>query len=114
MAAAPTLTAGAELTIVNAAAQQADWLAALAEIDVAAGAGALALDMSAVTEIDSAGVQLLLALRASLAARGQALRLQAPGGVVLEALGTLGLQSLCMSQALLQGQPQAQPQTSTA
>jgi len=110
MAAAPTLAAGAELTIVNAAAQQADWLAALAGLDAAADAGPLALDLSAVTEIDSAGVQLLLALRASLAARGRALHLQAPGGMVREALGTLGLQSLFVSQ----GQPQAQPQEATA
>jgi anti-sigma B factor antagonist len=101
MAAALTLAAGAELTIVNAAALQADWLAALAEAEGANGADgaeALALDMSAVTEIDSAGVQLLLALRASLAARGQALRLHAPGGMVLEALRTLGLQASFMPQ----------------
>ena len=94
MSAAPTLAAGAELTIVNAAALQADWLAALAEPD--AGVDTVALDMSAVTEIDSAGVQLLLALRASLVARGQALRLHAPGGMVLEALRTLGLQASFM------------------
>jgi ABC-type transporter Mla MlaB component len=66
--------------------------------------------MSAVTEIDSAGVQLLLALRASLAARGQALSLQAPGGMVLDALRTLGLQALLVPSE----QPKEQPPETTA
>lgn len=99
MSTAMALTAGAELTIVHASAQHAEWLAATASLDADGGAdgGVLSLDLSAVSEIDSAGLQLLLALRASLAERGRALRLQSPNAMVLEALRTLGLQALFMS-----------------
>jgi anti-anti-sigma factor len=50
------------------------------------------LDLSQVTEFDSSGVQLLLALRASLNAQGKSLSLVQPSAVVRQALLVFGLQ----------------------
>lgn len=52
------------------------------------------LDLSGVIEIDASGVQLLLALRASLADAGQVLQLLDPSTPVREALEQLGLARL--------------------
>jgi len=60
-----------ELTIYHAAELKE------ALLPFAADAGAWALDLSGVTDVDSAGVQVLLAARRTLAARGAALRLTA-------------------------------------
>ena len=84
--------AGEEFTIAQAeGCRQAllDRLAALAE-----NAPFGAIDLAAVTRIDTAAVQILLALRRSLAGRGQALRLRDPSAPVRDALGLYGLSDL--------------------
>jgi anti-anti-sigma factor len=63
------------------------------------GPGDLALDLSGVEGCDSAGVQLLLSLRRSLAARGDALHITRPADSVRNALLTLGLQDLLAAPA---------------
>ncbi len=68
-----------ELNIYRAAELRQVLLAALS--DSPAG---LELDLSGVSEIDSAGVQLLLAVRRDLHARGLPLRLSAPSAAVRE------------------------------
>lgn len=89
-----TLALGPELTIAFAAASHQQLAEALAGADAM-----LTLDLSGVTEFDSAGLQLLLATRRSLAARGRALRLAAPSPVVRDALGVFGLQQLLADAA---------------
>lgn len=81
---------GPELTIPHADAQRQALLAAL---DAAGSAGpAPALDLSGVACCDTAGVQLLLAWRTSLAERGWSLRLHGSGSAVLhEVLALYGL-----------------------
>ena len=49
------------------------------------------LDLAQVESMDSSGVQLLLALRSSLAAREQSLSLLNPSGAVCAALAAYGL-----------------------
>jgi anti-anti-sigma factor len=61
---------------------------------VRASTGNVALDLRGVTDIDSAGVQLLLSARRSLAERGDTLHLQAPSACVREALSVFGLGAL--------------------
>jgi len=63
------------------------------------GPGDLALDLSGVESCDSAGVQLLLSLRRSLAARGDALHIARPADSVRHALATLGLHDLLTAPA---------------
>ena len=87
---------GPEMTIPHAAALREQLLLALAAAQDEAGgvagtAGGLVLDLSGVSDCDSSGVQLLLATRASLALRGQALWLQSPSQAVCAALATFGL-----------------------
>ncbi|MFO1217840.1 MAG: STAS domain-containing protein [Burkholderiaceae bacterium] len=53
--------------------------------------GAEAIDLSAVGECDSAGVQLLLAARASAAAAGRRVAWSNPSAGVIEALARYGL-----------------------
>lgn len=77
---------GPELTISQAAALRDALVDALC-----ATAGDLQLDLGAVTEIDSAGVQLLLATRRSVAERGATLTLTAASAPVAEALAVFGL-----------------------
>ena len=77
---------GPELTITQAAASRDLLVDALC-----ATSGDLALDLSGLTDIDSAGIQLLLALRRSVAARGGTLHLQRPSAEVRAALTVLGL-----------------------
>jgi len=85
---AATLALGPELTIAQAASCR-DQL-----VDALCGTPAdLVLDLSAVTDIDSAGIQLLLATRKSVVARGGRLHLGAPGAAVTSALRAFGLDS---------------------
>ncbi|MBL8305311.1 MAG: STAS domain-containing protein [Rubrivivax sp.] len=84
-----TLPLGPELTIPYAGEAQATLAQALQ-----AGDGTLVLDLSAVAEFDSAGVQLLLATRRSLAERGLALQIARPSDVVQDALRVFGLTPL--------------------
>lgn len=84
----PVLTLGPELTIAHAA----EWHQRLAE---ACGAGTdLALDMGGVTDFDSAGVQLLLSARRSLAEAGARLILPSASATVRDALQVFGLGEL--------------------
>ncbi|MBL8327458.1 MAG: STAS domain-containing protein [Rubrivivax sp.] len=77
---------GPEVTIAQAAENHSQLLAALPAL-----AAYPRLELSAVTDFDSSGVQLLLALRSSLAEKGQTLHLVSPSAAVLDALGTFGL-----------------------
>lgn len=86
---AAPLALGPELTIAHAAATRETLLQALAACD-----GDLALDLAGVGEFDSSGVQLLLATRHSLRARGHALRLSAASPAVRDALARFGLDAL--------------------
>jgi len=86
---AATLHMDGDLTI-HAAAPASETLRAA----LAAAGGDVVLDLSQVQACDSAGAQLLLAARRTLAARGRALRLADPAAPVVEALTTLGLQGL--------------------
>jgi anti-anti-sigma factor len=88
-AAPPPLALGPELTIAFAAAARE-----LLADAVQSGHGDFALDLRGVTDFDSAGVQLLLAARRSLAERGDALRLVGASPAVRDALRTFGLQDL--------------------
>ena len=90
----PAETSPVELTIPHAAVLRAAWLERLAGHPAGED---VELDMSNVQEIDSAGVQLLLALRASLARRGARLALVAPSTATREALATLGVPSLLVA-----------------
>ena len=84
--AAASLALGPELTIAQAAACRDLLVDALC-----AAPKDLAVDVSNVTDIDSAGIQLLLALRRSVATRGGTLTLASPSGDVRAALAVLGL-----------------------
>lgn len=75
-----------ELSIVEAATQRQLMLEGLGE-----AGNRLQLDLSAIEGCDSAGVQLLLALQRSLAARGGTLQLLAAPPCVQQALATYGL-----------------------
>jgi anti-sigma B factor antagonist len=88
------LSLGPELTIVFAAAMQQTLSDA-----VQAGEGPLVLDLGEVSDFDSAGVQLLLATRRSLADRGRTLHVAAASSAVTDALVVFGLQSLLMPAA---------------
>jgi anti-anti-sigma factor len=74
-----------ELTIYHAAALRD------ALLPLAAEAGAWTLDLSGVTDIDSAGIQVLLAARRTLAVRGAVVRLTACGGAAQDALSLYGM-----------------------
>lgn len=80
------LALGPELTISQAASVRDTLVDALC-----ATAGDLQLDLGAVAEIDSAGVQLLLATRRSVAERGATLTVTAASTPVAEALAVFGL-----------------------
>ncbi|MCB1994944.1 MAG: STAS domain-containing protein [Rhodoferax sp.] len=84
----PALPLGPELTIAFAA----TWRETLA--DAVNAGGNLTLDLGEVTDFDSAGVQLLLAARRSLAERGQRLQVATASPVVRDGLQVFGLQSL--------------------
>jgi phospholipid transport system transporter-binding protein len=89
MTANPTLALGGEMNIVDAAAlcQQLSQL-------LATSTGDITLDLAEVESCDSAGVQLLLALRRSLAERQAALHIVQVAEPVRQALATLGLAEL--------------------
>lgn len=88
-AADDTVVLGPEMTI----AQAATWRDTLVDA-LCASAGDLTLDLSAVTDIDSAGVQLLLATRRSLAEAGSRLAIVAASSNVRASLALFGLACL--------------------
>jgi anti-sigma B factor antagonist len=77
---------GPEMTIAQSADNHSQLMAALPAIIAYPR-----LELSTVTDFDSSGIQLLVALRASLAEKGQTLHLVAPSDVVLDALKVFGL-----------------------
>jgi anti-anti-sigma factor len=83
----PSVSLGPDMTIVEAADTHRQLISDLEKLSLDPR-----LDLSAVTEFDSSGVQLLLALRASLGAKGQTLQLHRPSAAVTAALKTFGLQ----------------------
>lgn len=91
---AAPLALGPELTIANAAAAHEALLSALDAVP-----GDLVLDLAGVTDFDSSAVQLLLAARHSLAARGQALHIAAASGAVRDGLQVFGLDALLATPA---------------
>ena len=80
---------GPELTIALAAGHRETLLQA-----IESGGGDFALDLGGVTDFDSSGVQLLIALRHSLIARGRALRLVGASEAVADALQVFGIDAL--------------------
>jgi anti-anti-sigma factor len=86
---------GPELIIATAAACHASLIDALP-----AHPGPLQLDLGGVTDFDSAGVQLLLSTRRSLAERGDALHIVAASAAVRDALTLFGLQELMAEPAV--------------
>ena len=86
MSGSHTLRLEGELSIVEAARQHAVLSACLAD-----HAGDLTLELDALESCDSAGVQLLLATRRELQARGQRLHIASCSDAVRAALGTYGL-----------------------
>jgi anti-anti-sigma factor len=89
MSSRATLALHGALTIAHGAAQRELLLEAIRP-----PGAELVLDLSAVEAFDSAGVQLLLATRRSLAERGDALRIVAASPAVNDALAHFGLQHL--------------------
>ncbi|MBK7614969.1 MAG: STAS domain-containing protein [Burkholderiales bacterium] len=94
MNAPTTLTLAGDLSIVDAAALREQLREALSN-----STGDLTLNLAGVESCDSAGVQLLLSLRRSLAARGGALHIAQPAESVRQALASLGLQDLLGASA---------------
>lgn len=86
--AGPERALGPELTIAQAAAWRDQLLEWLAD-----GRSVLRLELGGVSDLDSAGVQLLLATRRSLAERGGRLELATASSTVRDALRVFGLES---------------------
>ncbi len=82
-------TAGPELTIVQASTVHAEWLNLLE-----AGPAQLAVVLDAVEEFDSAGVQLLLSLKASAAQRDCDCRIESCSPAVRRALADYRLEAV--------------------
>jgi len=93
---ATALQLDADLAITGAAATRTRLLAWLQSLS--ADGPTPVLDLSAVEVFDSAGVQLLLATRHSLAARGLGLQLTGLPGHVRGSLQTLGLAPLLVGE----------------
>ena len=92
----------ADLTIYTLAAVHRQWLEWLAKLPKARRTSAQGdapwpVDASAVDEVDAAGVQLLLALSHSLAAKRRALRLINASGALASACEALGAATLLTS-----------------
>ena len=93
-----TLSPGAELTVAEAEAFRQALLAGLADAD-AGGRAFPPVDLGAVERFDTAGVQLLLSLRRTLAARGEDWRLAAASPAVADTLAFYGLAALLPAEA---------------
>jgi anti-anti-sigma factor len=95
MTATPSaLAVGPELTIAHAAQWHATLLGHVADIG-----GDVQVDLATVTDFDSAGVQLLLAVRASLRERGDSLHVARVSAPVQDALTLFGLHDLLPAPA---------------
>jgi len=83
-----------ELTIYTACETRLTWLSWLAEAADTSRAEVFAFDAAGVQEVDAAGVQLLLSLQRTLAARQQTLSLVRPSPALAAACQALGAQAL--------------------
>jgi ABC-type transporter Mla MlaB component len=83
-----------ELTIYTVAENRLKWLSCLAAEAGAGQDGSFAVDAAAVQEVDAAGVQLLLALQRTLAARQQTLHLLGTGPALAAACRAMSAQGL--------------------
>ena len=92
-----------ELSIYTVAELRGTWLAALVAGTEGKPDGALRVDASGVEQIDAAGVQWLLALRASAQAQQRALILERPSDVLRGACDALGLTDLTEAATTEQG-----------
>ena len=90
-----TISLPPELTIYTATELHQAWLTALAAPQTD---GDWAVDADAVDEVDAAGLQMLVALRHSLAARQQRLVLRQPSGTLERACRLLGCADLLRPQ----------------
>lgn len=81
-----------DVSIVQAAHWREHLLQAVAAD--ATGEGPFVVDAAGVADFDSAGVQLLLALRALLERDGRRLQLHAPSASVRDALAAYGLETM--------------------
>ncbi len=81
-----------ELTIYTVGELREGWAAWLAALDP--GQAQAPADAAAVSEVDGAGLQMLLALSRSCAARAQPLVLQQPSATLQAACAALGLSTL--------------------
>ncbi len=97
IAIAPAWTAEAEFTIAQAESCRQALLDRLSACSDGQPFGTL--DLGAVTRIDTAAVQILLALRRTLAGGGQALRIHPASSAVHDALGLYGLVGLLGTSA---------------
>lgn len=92
-----------ELTVyhvTNLRTQMQDWLGKPSKRKrTARDSAPLEIDASAVSEVDASGLQLLVSLQRTLAARGRALTLLEPSRTIARACATLGLGSLLVSNA---------------
>lgn len=85
-----SLAVGPELCIAQAAQIQAEWLQPLGAVE-SGMACEVTLALAGVESIDSAGLQLLLALKAQLERHGGRLLLSEPSRTVRDALSVFGL-----------------------
>ena len=97
VAIAPAWTAEEEFTIAQAESCRQALLDRLSACGDGQPFGTL--DLGAVTRIDTAAVQILLALRRTLAGGGQALRIHPASAAVHDALGLYGLVGLLGTHA---------------
>ena len=94
-----SLTLPSELTIYSLGQLKTQWLAAIPKASRAKRSGpgqsaAWPVDSSAVNEVDAAGIQLLLALSATLRAKRRTLHLVNPSRPLVAACQSLGLAAL--------------------
>ncbi len=92
-----TLVLPAELTIYTVGELHPQWSAWLADAGSADDDTPLCITAAAVDQIDGAGLQLLVSLANSLAARQRTLQLVDASPLLVNACQTLGLESLLAS-----------------
>ncbi len=103
MAHTPVLPA--ELTIYTVGELHPPWSAWLADAGSADDDTPVSIDAAAVDQIDGAGLQLLVSLANSLAARQRTLQLVDASPLLINACQTLGLTSLLASVPTLEACP---------
>jgi anti-anti-sigma regulatory factor len=95
----------AELTIYTVGELHPQWCAWLAEASHSDDDTPVCLDAAAVDQIDGAGLQLLVSLANSLAARQRTLQLVDASSLLRDACKTLGLEALLATTASAEATP---------